>query len=285
MKGTGVAHGATTIVNAMPSGFGGALGVDLHTVAEVELLEGCDLEVEIVDQKVKDPSLALESFKAVMQRFGLDFGARITIRSEIPPAKGMKSSSAASNAVVVAALMATGRALDDYEVVRIGVDASKRARVTATGAFDDACASYFGGVQLTDNIGMKVLKSWEVEELNAIFLVPDGERYSGKVDMDRLRKYARASLLAFNEAIDGRIWQAMLINGMVMANLFGLDPGPIVDAVREGAVSAGLCGKGPAYCAITRPEHEGEIIDAWNETGHRIMRTRVRTLERTGVIF
>lgn len=283
MRGTGTAHGAATIVNAMPSGFGGAIGVDLHTVAEVELTAdagGVVIDIETPERRTADPSLGIESFRAVMRRFGLDFGARISIRSEIPPAKGMKSSSAASNAVVLATLDAIGRKLDDYEIVRIGVEASKKAGVTATGAFDDACASYFGGVQLTDNVGMRVLRSWEVEELTALFLVPEGERYSGRVDIDRLRNYARASLFAFNEAVEGRIWQAMLINGLVMCNAFGLDPSPIVDAVREGAASAGLCGKGPAYCAVTRPEYEGGITDAWKGTGHRIIRSRLRSLER-----
>lgn len=276
MKGTGTAYGAATIVNAMPSGFGGAIGVWLKTVAEVEITEDPAVEAVAADQEVEDCSLIVESFKAVTARYGLSCGGRITVRSEIPPARGMKSSSAASNAVVLATLDALGEECRPIEVVQMGVKASKKAGVTLTGAFDDACASLFGGVFLTDNNSMSILRSWDAEELTAIFLVPEERRYSGRVEAERLRGYARVSLMAFNEAIEGRVWQAMLINGMAMAHIFGFDVGPIVEAVKEGAASAGLCGKGPAICAVTRPEYEGGILDCWMGREGRIIMTKIR---------
>lgn len=276
MRGTGASYGAATIVNAMPSGFGGAIGVWLKTVAEVEITEDPAVEAVAADQEVDDCSLIVESFRAVTSRYGLSCGARITVRSEIPPARGMKSSSAASNAVVLATLDALGRECEAMEAIRMGILASKKAGVTVTGAFDDACASLFGGVFLTDNAGMRVLRSWDAEELTALFLVPEERRYSGMVDTERLRSYARVSLMAFNEAIEGRVWQAMLINGMAMARVFGFDTEPILEAVKEGAASAGLCGKGPAICAVTKPEYEGGIIDCWKSTGDTIIRTKIR---------
>ncbi len=283
MRGTGTSYGAATIVNAMPSGFGGAIGVWLKAVAEVEITEDPAVEAVAADQEVEDLSLISESFKAVTCRYGLGCGARITVRSEIPPARGMKSSSAVSNAVVLATLDALGIDCGAMEAVQMGVQASMRAGVTATGAFDDSCASLFGGVFLTDNAGMKVLRSWDAEELTALFLVPEERRYSGKVDSELLRSYARVSLMAFNEAIEGRIWQAMLINGMAMAHVFGFDAGPILEAVREGAVSAGLCGKGPAICAVTRPEYEGGILDCWRGRGCKTIRTKIRGCAVCGV--
>lgn len=276
MRGTGTSYGAATIVNAMPSGFGGAIGVWLKTVAEVEITQDPAVEAVAADQEVEDCSLIVESFKAVASRYGISCGARITVRSEIPPARGMKSSSAASNAVVLATLDALGRECGAMEAVQMGVQASRKAGVTVTGAFDDACASLFGGVFLTDNSEMRVLRSWDAEELTALFLVPEERRYSGRVDSELLRSYARVSLLAFNEAIDGRVWQAMLINGIAMAHIFGFEIDPILEAVKEGAVSAGLCGKGPAICAVTKPEYEGGILDCWKGRGCRIIRTKIR---------
>ena len=90
----------------------------------------------------------------VLQRFSLDnsFGAKIKTWSNIPIAKGLKSSSAAANAVALATTAALGKTLDDLEIVNLGVDAAFDAKVTVTGAFDDACASYFGGVVITDNL-------------------------------------------------------------------------------------------------------------------------------------
>ncbi|MDI9643845.1 MAG: shikimate kinase, partial [Candidatus Verstraetearchaeota archaeon] len=250
-KGSGTAFGATTIVNAMPSGYGAALGVCLSTVAEVEILDTPEVEVEIIGSGRVDDLLAREAFRTVVNKFGTMCGGRIVTRSEIPPARGMKSSSAASNAVVIATLNAIGAKLDPFEVVRLGVEASRRAGVTATGAFDDACASLFGGVNLTNNYNMRLINGSDLEEeLRAVFLVPEEQRYSGAVDMDRLRDFSKASLMAFSEAMEGRIWRAMIINGLLMARAFGSDPEPILEAVKEGAVSAGLSGKGPAYCAI-----------------------------------
>ncbi|MDH7556028.1 MAG: shikimate kinase [Candidatus Methanosuratincola sp.] len=276
MRGTGTSYGAATIVNAMPSGFGGAIGVWLKTVAEVEITEDPTVEAVAADQEVDDCSLVVESFRAVTSRYGLSCGARIMVRSEIPPARGMKSSSAASNAVVLATLDALGIECEEMEAVRMGVLASKKAGVTVTGAFDDACASLFGGVFLTDNAGMRVLRSWDAEELTALFLVPEERRYSGRVDTERLRSYARVSLMAFNEAIEGRVWQAMLINGMAMARILGFDTEPILEAVKEGAASAGLCGKGPAICAVAKPECEGRILDCWRSRGDPVIRTKIR---------
>ncbi|MCX8169861.1 MAG: shikimate kinase, partial [Candidatus Methanomethyliaceae archaeon] len=180
MKGIGMAYGATTIVNAMPSGLGASLGVNLRTFAEVELNYNEEISVEINGRKDGRINLAVESFKIIMEKLGLKYGAFIRTWSEIPIAKGMKSSSAASNAIILATLDALGVELNDLEVVNLGVDASIRAKATLTGAFDDAIASYFGGIHLTDNYRRKILKSIKImEPLSVIFLVPEGERYSG----------------------------------------------------------------------------------------------------------
>ena len=86
------------------------------------------------------------------------FGAEIKTWSNIPVAKGLKSSSAAANATALAATAALGKTLDDLELVKLGVEAAFDAKVTVTGAFDDACASYFGGVVITDNLNRQIIK-------------------------------------------------------------------------------------------------------------------------------
>ncbi|MCQ5377339.1 MAG: shikimate kinase [Candidatus Methanomethylicia archaeon] len=277
MRGKGLAFGAATVVNAMPSGYGAALGVNLKTEAEVELVDGPEIEVEIKGDARESGTLAAEAFKITLERFGIRKGGRIKTESEIPIAVGMKSSSAAANAVMLATLDALGKKLGDLEVIKMGVEASIRAGVTVTGAFDDACASYLGGLHVTDNYGRRILKSIEVEPLSAVFLVPEGKRYSGQVDAQRLKAYARPSLLALDDALNGRHWQAMLLNGMVMARAFDADPMPMLMALKNGAISAGFCGKGPAVCAIVSMESEGEVVDGWRGLGWRIIRSRTNS--------
>jgi len=275
MSGRGVAFGATTVVNAMPSGFGAALGVTLRTLAEVELTDDPTIEVDMANEKSERKALAEESLRVVLERFGVKSGGRIRTRSEIPIARGMKSSSATSNAVVLAALDALGEHLDDLEIINLGVEASLRARATLTGAFDDACASYLGMLHVTDNYRRRILRSYNVEPLSVLFLVPEERRYSGEVDTNRVRAAKRLTEIAFEEAMHGRYWQATLLNGLMMANLFRTDPSPILLAIQNGAVSAGLCGKGPAICAISKREDEGAIIDGWKSLGHTILRSAV----------
>lgn len=274
MIGRGVAFGATSILNAMPSGFGAALGVDLHTSAEVEVTEDTAIEVQINSGATEGTALAEESFKAVLRRFGLKKGGKIRTESEIPVARGMKSSSAASNAIVLATLDALGRNLGDLEVINLGVEASLVAKASVTGAFDDACASYFGNLHITDNYRREILRSFQVERLCVLFLVPQERRYSGEVDMERIRA-PKLTEVPFREAMDGRYWQAMLLNGLIMAQVFGTDPSPILTALQNGAISAGLCGKGPAFCAVSRSGDEGAIVDGWKSLGHPIICSHV----------
>jgi shikimate kinase len=277
VKGKGMAYGAASIINAMPSGFGAAFSVGLKTAAEVELTDGEAVEVEIKGDPGEDKRLAAESFKVVMERYGLKKGSLISTTSEIPIAVGMKSSSAAANAIVLATLDAIGEKAQEGEAVKMGVEASVRAGVTLTGAFDDACASLLGGLHVTNNYARQILKSFSMEPLSVIFLIPEGKRYSGKVDAARMKSYARTSLLALEDALAGRYWQAMLLNGLVMAHAFAVDPTPIVTAIKNGALSAGLCGKGPSICAVSKEEREGGIVDAWAKLGYRMIRTQTNS--------
>lgn len=274
MKGRGTAYGAASVVNAMPSGFGAAFSVGLKTVAEVELSGRSVVNVEIGGDIGEDKRLAVEAFKVVLERFGVEGGGTIKTLSEIPIAVGMKSSSAAANAIVLATLDALGEKADEMEVVKMGVDASIKAGATLTGAFDDACASLLGGLHVTDNYGKKILMSARMEALSVIFLVPEGKRYSGKVDASHIKAYERPSLLALEDALAGRLWQAMLLNGLVMASAFGVDPRPILDAMKNGAISAGLCGKGPSICAVCRKENEDAVLRGWEGLGFKVIKTR-----------
>ena len=118
----------------------------------------------------------------VLQRFNAEkrFGAKVKTWSNIPIAKGLKSSSAAANAVALATTAALGETQDDFRIINLGVDAAFDAKVTVTGAFDDACASYFGGVVITDNWNGKLLSSCRLpDDLVVLFHVPPKESLLG----------------------------------------------------------------------------------------------------------
>ena len=276
-KAEALAHGAATIVNAIALGKGAAFGVDLWTKAEVKLTD----EPQIIRGEItSDPSestlLIEKTVTRVFQHFKVEkqFGAKVKTHSSIPIARGLKSSSAAANAVVLATTSALGKKLDDLKMVNLGVDAAFDAKVTVTGAFDDACASYFGGVVITDNLHRELVKRDTLpEDLAVLFHVPSTKSYTGNSNVNRLKTIAPLVKVAFEEAVKGNFWAALSLNGIIYSAALGFDTSVALDALSAGAVAAGLCGKGPAVTAVVSNDkidevktalqrHEGEILQA-----------------------
>jgi shikimate kinase len=272
-----IAHGAATIVNAIALGKGSAFGVDLWTKAEVKLTD----EPNVIKGKItSDPAestvLIEKTVSRVFKRFSVEerFGAKVKTWSNIPAARGLKSSSAAANAVALASVAALGEPLGDLEVVKLGVDAAFDAKVTVTGAFDDACASYFGGAVITDNVERKLLKRVSLpDDLTVLFHVPSKKAYTADSDVNRLRTVEPLVEVAYNEAVKGNFWSALSLNGVIYSSALGFDASVALDALAAGALAAGLCGKGPAVTAVVSSDkidsvetalqsHEGEVLQA-----------------------
>jgi shikimate kinase len=279
MKGKAVAlsHGAATIVNAIALDKGAAFGVDLWTKAEVKLTdEPSMIKGEITSDPAESTDLMERTVARVFQHFRVEkrFGAEVKTWSDIPIARGLKSSSAAANAVALAAVAALGETLDDLTVVKLGVEAAFDAKVTVTGAFDDACASYFGGAVVTDNLKRKVVKRFTLPQgLTVLFLVPSGKAYTGDSDVNRLRTVKPLVKIAYKEALKGNFWAALTLNGLIYSAALGYDLSTALDALAAGALAAGLCGKGPAVTAVVADDkvdavkatlrcHEGEVLQA-----------------------
>lgn len=280
MRGRAVVHGAITVVNAIAIGKGAALGVDLSMEARVEITEKPgEITVEVHGQKGVATSLAEYTVKEVFARCGSNnLGANVETFSEIPVARGLKSSSAVSNAVALAALAALGRAQDDREVLDIGVDASLKTGVTVTGAFDDASASYFGGFVVTDNPSRKILRQDRPrEDLHVLILVPEARFYTAEVDVRKAGAVRLVVEEAFSLAMQGRYMEALAINGLAYSAALGFDAQLAIKALQAGAISAGLSGKGPAVAALCREEDVQEVSEAWSGEGGKIIHTRPNT--------
>jgi shikimate kinase len=272
-----IAHGAATIVNAIATGEGAAFGVDLWTKAEVQLTEEPTvIRGEIASDPNESTLLIEKTVARVLRYFGVDshFGAKVKTTSNIPIARGLKSSSAAANAVSLATVAALAKELDDLTIINLGVDAAFDAKVTVTGAFDDACASYFGGVVLTDNTNRKLLQQFSLPEgLTVLFHVPQKKAYTGDTVVDRLVMIKHMVNIAFEEAKKENFWMALTLNGTVYSTALGYDNSVATDALSAGALAAGLCGKGPAVTAVVPDEkldavkaalerYEGEVLQA-----------------------
>jgi shikimate kinase len=278
-KAEAISHGAATIINAIATGKGAAIGVDLWTKAAVAITDDPGIvQVKILSDSSENPVLAQKTVMSVLKRFGLEkrFGAEVETQSNIPVARGMKSSSAAANAIALATNTALERNLDDVDVVKLGVDGALEANVTITGAFDDACASYFGGVVITDNLERRIVKRFELPEAPAVlFYVPPKKTYTAETDVKRIKDMAPVVKIAYNEALNGSYWAALTMNGLIYSLALGYDLSPAIDAINAGAYASGLSGTGPAVTAIISEDKIDDLKDVWGSREGEILEAHI----------
>jgi shikimate kinase len=277
--GTAIAHGAVTIINAIATNKGAALGVNLWTKATVRLTrEKGVVNGTILSDPTEDTTLLKEAILTVLKYFQLEnkYGAEVETESNIPIAKGLKSSSVASNALVLATIGALGKKVDDFTVLNLSVDASIKAKTTITGAFDDASASYFGDITLTDNRKRRILKRYTIkDDLTVLIHTPSEKSYTIQAPVGRMQLIAPQIKIAFREALSGNYWTALTMNGLLYATVLGYDQKLVIDALEAGAIASGLTGKGPATVAITYMEHIDSILDAWGSYDGEIIEGKV----------
>jgi len=278
-KAEAVSHGAATIINAIATGRGAAIGVDLWTKARVQLTDKSGvIEGKIMSDPREDPILINKTVRRVLKHFNLKgkFGAKVETWSNIPIARGLKSSSAAGNAVALATVAALKKDLDDLTTVKLGVDGAMEAKVTITGAFDDACASYFGGIVITDNMKRRLVKRFETaENITVLFYVPAEKIYTVGSDVHRMKGVASLVKISYKEALKGNYWAALTLNGLIYSSALGHNPSIAVDALIAGALAAGLSGTGPAVTAIVSDEKKDLVKDAWQVYEGDIIEARV----------
>lgn len=271
MKGKAVACGAATVLNAVANWKGSAFGVGLRTRAEVILDSSGKVKGDVPGV---DDRLVIRCVEKVLERFGQGLGAIVRTRSEVPVASGLKSSSTAANASVLAALDALGEEMDLLEAATIGVSAAREVGVTITGALDDSLASMLGGVVVTDNLEMKLLRREEMD-FAVILLVPDRKVLSKDTDVKRSRLMAPLADVAAELAMNGDYGRAMTLNGLMYCAALGFSPEPIMAALKAGAWGASLSGTGPAYAALVPDDKVEYASSAWESLGGRVIRTVV----------
>ena len=279
--GKAVAYGAVTIINAISCGFGAALSVDLKTEAAVKLTdEPGRIEGRILSDLEESPTLIEKTVSQVLKRFSIERerGAYVETQSNIPIARGLKSSSVAANAVTLASLAALGKKVSGLTAVNIGVDAALDAGVTITGAFDDACASFFGGIVVTDNFGRKIMKKIQPPEKHPILIhVPAAKAYTADSNVRKMKIIAEEAKTLHRMAFRGDWMAAMTLNGLLYSAVLGCDPNTAIDALEAGAMAAGLSGKGPAVAAVVPRENVSNVKKVWKKYGGNVIEAKINT--------
>ncbi len=276
MHGVGRATAAVTIVNALPTGIGCALGIGLEAEVTVDLeLRPIGSETELTADPAHASPVVTTAFRLAVAEFlgGRPILGRLVVRSAVPVARGLKSSSAVAGATARAVAAAAGARAAPEEIARLSAVAGRTAGVSATGAFDDALAGVRPGFVVTDNGADQLLRSGPAEPgWEAALLVPEARHrpspeWAATFARERSRGQEAAEL-----AQAGKWWAAMESNTRLVESVMGYAYESLRTELRAaGALAAGVSGLGPALAAIqpaTRTEevvrvlrrHEGEVL-------------------------
>ncbi len=243
-------HGAVSIVNAIATGRGATLGISLGIEATVETQPGRGIIFEnkesnlssrlirnVVETSVPKPELEKNKIT-------------IFVKSEIPSGYGLKSSSAISSVISLACAKLFRPKATDLEILRDGVHASIKSKVSITGAFDDACACYFGGFVVTDNSNIKIIKSEKApEDLSAIIFIPKSRR---RGNVKKLKILNGVFSQAWDLASKSDYWNAMTLNGLATSAILGSEPTILTDLLDSGSLGASVSGNGPSIAAVVK---------------------------------
>ncbi|WP_129116856.1 shikimate kinase [Halegenticoccus tardaugens] len=280
MHGRAAALGAGTVLNALATGVGSAFAIDAETRATVELDPTGDVTGEVDGAPDADTRLVERCVSLVTETYGDGEGGHVRTESDLPMAAGLKSSSAAANATVLATLDALGIAVagaddaptaaDDEPAIvtregacRLGVRAARDVGVTVTGAFDDATASMLGGVTVTDNREDELLRR-EAVDWNALVWTPPERAFTADADVSRCERVAPMAHLVAELALDGRYGEAMTVNGLAFSAALGFPTDPAVEAMPD-ATGVSLSGTGPSVVAVGERDDLARVRNRWDE--------------------
>ena len=277
MKVRATMHGAVSIVNAIATGNGSAMGISLKVVAEVETSKGKG--VRFLTGK-NDDRLVNNIIKNTLSASMLEKNqVTISVRSEVPIGFGLKSSSAVSNAVALACSRLASEKVDDIAVLDAAVRASLDAKVTITGAYDDATACYYGGFVVTDNYARKLVKREEApDSLYAVIFLPNN---IPRGDVRKLGDLADLFMDAYHLAEGGEYWKAMKLNGVLASAALGSTYKPVLAALEQGALAAGISGNGPSMAAIAYEDELEDIQSAFGEFNGKVLTSKVNNQKAT----
>lgn len=266
-------HGAVSIVNAIATGKGSALGISLKVTAEVEFQKGRGMRV-ITGRNGDDELIKNIIQKTISKQIIESNMITVKVDSEIPIGYGLKSSSAVSNAVALACSQIEKEDdVNDYAILEVAVRSSLEAKVSLTGAYDDATACYFGGFTVTDNYSRRLVRRERApENLYAIILLPSN---TSRGDVRKLSNLSDIFIDAFRFAESGQYWKAMKLNGVLASAALSSSYIPVMVAMEHGALSASISGNGPSIAAVGYEDAIEPIVDALSKFEGKIIVSKV----------
>ena len=250
-------HGAISIVNAIATGKGATLGISKKVNVEMETTKGNGIVIEIQKKPMKSRLINRVVQKIIPKNELSKMKLRISLDSEIPTGYGLKSSSAISTAVAMASAKLFKPKMNDFDILSTGVNASIETKVSLTGAYDDACACYYGGFVVTDNYGKKIIRSEKcLNRVSAVIFIPKSRK---RGNVRKLKLSSSTFEQAWNLAKKSDYWNAMILNGLATSPILSSEPEIIPKLIENGALGASVSGNGPSLAAVVRNDSVSKI--------------------------
>ena len=266
-------YGAVSIVNAIAIQKGSTLGIDTFVETRLTKNEGTGIHI-ISENKTISSRLINKVIENMIPRKILEkTKIELEFKSNIPTGYGLKSSSAISNAIVAAITKAFNSKLTDEQILKIGARASIQAKVSITGAYDDACACYFGGFNVTSNAKMKLFHSETAPENLIVTIFLPKSRKRG--NLKKLKNFRPAFEKAWELARNSDYWNAAIVNGVATTAILNDEPRLIMELMEKGAKCATISGNGPSLIAISDKKNKTKIQRVFSGLDGKIITSKI----------
>lgn len=247
-------HGAISLVNAIGTGHGVTMGTSLTTTVRMSTVPGKGITIHTRNQSSKMIAFTIQNI-VPPHELGRN-KINVWVDSQVPVGCGLKSSSAVSTAVAMACSNVFDLDVPEKKLLAAGMDASIRSGVSITGAYDDVCGCYYGGINLAYNYkAIRFRRDRISSDLKVVLFIPNNRT---RKNPRNLKKMVHVLDAAWRLAKDGRYWDAMLMNGLAVSPVLGPDPYILNMLLNAGAVGASLSGNGPTIAAVV---YGGEVRD------------------------
>jgi len=250
-------HGAISIVNAIATGKGAALGISKKVNVEMETSYGKGVIIEVENKSMSSRLINRVIEKIVTKNELSKTKLKVSLDTEIPTGYGLKSSSAISTAVAMTCAKLFKPNMNDTEILNAGVKASIETKVSLTGAYDDACACYYGGFVVTNNYMKKIIHSEKcLNRVSAVIFIPKSRK---RGNIRKLKTSSDVFEQAWNLAKKSDYWNAMILNGLATSTILSSEPKIIPKLIENGALGASVSGNGPSIAAIVKNDNVSKI--------------------------
>ena len=261
-------HGAISIVNAIATGKGAALGISKKINVEMETSHGSNIVIESENKSMSSRLINKVIEKIVSKNELAKTKLKISLDTEIPTGYGLKSSSAISTAVAMVCAKLFKPRMSDFEILNAGVKASIETKVSLTGAYDDACACYYGGFVVTDNRNKKIVHAEKcLNRVSAVIFIPKSRK---RGNIRKLKASSDVFDKAWNLAKKSDYWNAMILNGLTTSTILSSEPKIIPKLLENGALGASVSGNGPSIAAIVKNNAVSKIKNVFSSLDGKI---------------